>query len=95
MPTPKPGGVFNLVNDLPSLGGCFVTTYGFEQLIGGLTPPKPGVAAFVERDVQHQQLREWTAKDLKRLKFPAALAAPPTADLEAAELFTKIETSQP
>lgn len=95
MATPKPGGVFNLVNDLPSLGGCFVTTYGFEQLIGGLTPPKPGVAAFVERDVQHQVLREWTAKDFKRLKFPAALAAPPAADLEVAELFTKIETSQP
>lgn len=86
LPPPRPGGVFTLLNDVPSLG-CFVSTCGFEELIGAVPQSKPDVPAFIERPRRCQRLADWTARDLKRLKFEAPpMAAPPlcgTGDLLA------------
>jgi hypothetical protein len=70
LPTPKPGGHFTLVNDLPSVGGCFYSHYTFEQLVGAITKPDPNVPTFLERPKAQMRLLGWNAKDLKRLKLP-------------------------
>lgn len=94
LPTPKPGGVFTLLNDLPSVGGCFFTHYGFESLIAAQPVGMEDIQPFIERPTKHQRLLEWTAKDLRRLKLPPILATLPQPDMQAADLFLQLEDSR-
>ncbi len=90
LPTPKPGGDFVLINDLPSVGGCFTSTYGFDELVKSISVPATKVPAFQERPTDHQRLLDWTDKDLKRLKLPDPVSVP-TAEQVFGALLNQAE----
>jgi hypothetical protein len=85
LPTPKPGGFFVLLNDIPCVGGCFFSRYSFEELIGAIPAPLATVPAFQERPPKEQILADWTPKDIKRLKLPS-----PATPLSVEDLFTEM-----
>ncbi len=93
LPPPGPGGQFILLNDLPCLGDCFFVRHDFETQIAALPVVERSIPAFQERPEKHQQLLEWTPKDLKRLKMPPVLTPVPAPDHEAAALFLKASDS--
>jgi hypothetical protein len=92
LPTPKPGGSFVTINDLPSVGGCYFWHYGYEELVGAVVGTPGRSPAFLERPREHQRLHDWTERDLKRLKLPDPISTP-TAEQVFGTLFNQAENS--
>lgn len=73
LPVPEPGGQFVLINDLPSVGGCFICHYPFENLVRAVPPGDPKVPTLIEYPAKEMRLLEWNRGDFNRLSNPGLL----------------------
>jgi type IV secretory pathway TraG/TraD family ATPase VirD4 len=87
LPPPMPGGSLTLINDVPGIGGVFVTKYDFDEMVSRLPKPRPGFAPFVPRPVADQFFKlepetasptSPTGKPTRRRRQPTKPQAHPT-----------------
>ncbi len=85
-----------LFNDIPAIGS-FKVAIPLQEFLTHLRPANPTVPNVVECESKQQNLVEWKASDVKRLKLPSqVLRLPPTqVDLALAQLETLAQLDNP